>query len=285
MTVPPLHGRGRGSQTYSSTNEGRGDARRQARNVLATQISYPKAKKSSAIPRQTTDNTGAYTGGTRGFGADYTPEPGAYSFPSEQKARFAFRQYVKNSGILAPGKDAPNSQMIWTPSESDINLLQQQWDEKKLWNYHQWLLQYVDLREPGRYEHFRSLFPEIIDKQLANMERETDLMNRKKRLNAYGPQERDDFLLLYLLQTGQLQDNHADSDNYIPGWFAPKYARPGANKFLNVMDYNAKDGNPVQGLNNDAGSLWQQFNAVTGTPVPGTIAGAPNNAGRLLLGP
>lgn len=224
-------GKGRQSRTGS---DHKGEAKRRDSDLTDIQMQYPVAESLPTV----VDSQDAPAPDHRLYGEPQRQLPATYSHPSRDKKSFQFRQAVKASGVLAPPAGA--GVLNWSPTDKELDIVEERWDELKNRDFEQWLSRTVDTRLPGRTDWLSKRFPEFIDKKVTALNRKLDLEMRLKLIENFGPDTREDFYLKYLVENGMLQDQNQGDDNYVAGFLAPEYRRGNFKGwFSNLFSLNA----------------------------------------------
>lgn len=166
---------------------------------------------------------------------EHKPLPFAMTGPSRAKDRLALKHKMMNSQMVQAGAASGNI-VNWSINDSELDLIQGWRDMVQYKNFVTWLFKKYDLAKPGMLNFVKEMYPEIIEAQMSYIDQQAKLNSKILKLKAYGPQDKTDHELEYMLQTGQLTDNRAERNGYIRGMLNPsrKRAKPPTN-WWNVL--------------------------------------------------
>jgi hypothetical protein len=169
-------------------------------------------------------------------GEEYRPLPGEYAYPSENKEKFL----MKMDMMRDPNYNGAvgNGQVNWSISDSDVNVVKDLEDQRRLYEYHRYIDKHIDPRKPGNLEWLMRIEPDYIKMKMKALNTHMQLMEKKIRLQAFGVQDTDDMRMKFLIDTNQLQDHReaTNENRYVRGFFGPRYHVPSQASASNYTD-------------------------------------------------
>lgn len=114
----------------------------------------------------------------------------------------------------------------------DIAYVRRKQEMAQYVEFQDWLFRQADYSSPEKAEYWRKMFPEIIQKKVAEIERVANLQKNMALINLNGPQTREQWLTLWLQEKGLIKvsnqpvhllpvDATNNTDNYTRGMFSP----------------------------------------------------------------
>lgn len=192
-----------------------------------------------------------------------------------EDAKYAIRNALTNGTGQVPGI----GQAI--VGDEFFNYAKRKQDQALEFDFQTWLMKQADFSTPASASYWYEKFPEMKAMRVAEIDRESALQTRLAKISVNGPENRDDFMILFLIGQGLIKpsglplyqlnspDNKALSSGFVQGIFNPikpnfPIALPGT-----TLNWSSPV-NPVNGAGPLTGGAF-------GPPNAGGVAG--------LLGP
>lgn len=233
------------AMTRQSTAEPKPSARADGHNVRAAmrinQRKYP----------QSTTTTGQAPGtmvnlyGTTAESDQVPLYPGIYATETAAAEHLAFKQMLRQSNMFAGQQNAP---VNWTVDATEMAAFKDLQNANLIREWDSFLERVVDWRKPGMLAWLRNIDSKFIERRMEALNREIHLNKRIQEINMLGPQNLEDFILIFQLLKGELRDQRVDGNGYVPGWLAPQMGRMTAptgwsnwfNRAQQAGDHNAR---------------------------------------------
>ncbi len=134
-------------------------------------------------------------------------------------------------------------------------------DENFAANFKKWLMQNADLSTPESADYWYTNFPFIKELKYREIDREAELQKRFAKIAATGPNDIDDWMLLYMKDQGMVTPSRSplyllsDDQTYTPGifsmfnWVPRRPADGRTNQVVTFANPIAGRGNATNGLN------------------------------------
>lgn len=89
-------------------------------------------------------------------------------------------------------------------TDADLDVYEDLERQKQRVSFEQWLSNQFDLNDPATAKLVEEMMPEYFDKRMEAIEHQAELQKNLAMVRLRGPRNKTDFMLLYLLSTGQL---------------------------------------------------------------------------------
>lgn len=266
----PHAGRARSAGNVHRNVPGRGAQTRQGRQSSGEASRIYREQKDIEYGAPTPVNQGVVE---TGDGTQMPTMDAVYSFPSAEKDKFAFRDYMRRTGAFAA--DVPGQVTNWNIQDGDIDMMYQAYKEREQFEFELWLSKHVDIRKPHNFEWLQRLAPEYIAKRIEQFDRAQNQQRRKEFIKHFGIHTRDDLMTKYHLdRNGGMYYDPNDPVNqqtgYLPGMFAKPRQQARWSGFTSMFSGTPTGiGTPMQSYNPSGFAPWSgQANQFGG----GTIA-------------
>lgn len=239
-TAKPVTGSGKGA--ISAENQ------RQRDWMLAMQQKYPSATESVTVP----DANG---------GNSRKTIPGEYAYPTAERERFLLKQELKRDGALAGFADKSQQQLVWTPSESDINVMMDLEKARRTFEYHTWIESLMDIKQPGNLRWLQENAPDFLQYKMNALKTSLKLIEQEAKINALGIQSEEDLQFAFMKSQDMLRDGRdmTPQNRYVKGFFNPGYNIPGKpGPWTDILA-----GTPAEPKDRIAGRPWRAADAKT----------------------
>jgi hypothetical protein len=182
---------------------------------IGSTLNSASAQMAGALSKEQQQFAGASTGaygdlqgnknivGTYGRAASATDPEVAMMFPGYEMPRLVKDprdDYVRIKKQLVSG--TPLGTVATT--DDDIAWIKRKEDQVKYDNFLSWVAATVPRGSPAEQEFFQSLFPQFKERAMGFFDEKINLARHLGRLRMIGPKTADDFLLIYLIQNGEI---------------------------------------------------------------------------------
>lgn len=181
---------------------------------------------------------------------------------------------LSSDGMTIPGFGQ------YMASDRDLDYLTTKLEDAKNANFKQWLYSQVDLKDPVYQKFWQEKLPGLYTERMQLIEDQIDLHTQLAKINLRGPQDIEDFMLLYGLDTGEIPlptmpfftPEGVSKKNFNRGmfnvnnWFTSVPSNQGIlwNHPLDIPKYSTGGRDPM-GHNTQSISGWGGFNRAYST--------------------
>lgn len=184
---------------------------------VAAQADYEDAKRIHDVGAYQVANRieGVTPAGSR-VNSAYQDIGAQYAVPTKEKELYAFKEK------LIEGDSANNAAARWTRGDRDVEVRYDMWKRGQVYDKDRFAMSFVDMREPGNAQWMSTIYPEFMDRRMAEINRKHKILADLERIKAFGVNTRDDFDLVYNIRAGRIgmNANNVSARGYQPGWFA-----------------------------------------------------------------
>lgn len=151
-----------------------------------------------------------------GRAGEYEDIGAQYAVPTKEKELYAFKER------LIKDDTDNNAAAHWTRGDRDVEVRYDMWKRGQVYDKDRFAMSFVDMREPGNAQWMSTIYPEFMDRRMAEINRKHKILADLERIKAFGVNTRDDFDLVYNIRAGRVAMNaqNVANNGYTPGWFA-----------------------------------------------------------------
>lgn len=131
------------------------------------------------------------------------PFPMKYDMPSLAKENLVAREALRRQ---APGpEDGKGVQLMDTISQDEVEYLKGMEKQAKLADYDRYVSSFIDTRQPGQLKFLYEQYPDMVHRQIAQVQQDFDYAMRLKLISMYGIQDKSDMDFLYAVDQGHIE--------------------------------------------------------------------------------
>lgn len=150
----------------------------------------------------------------------------------ERDSRLRLKQEYTRQRGAANGVDLGVANL----NDADLQAFEDIDRQKQVVNFESWLASYLNMSDPATAKLVDEIMPEYWEKRQEAIENQAELQKNLALIRLRGPQSKMDFMILYMLSTGQIQIPRGsvfqpdtwsyDNTNFARGMFNPRRYMP-----------------------------------------------------------